>query len=101
MKRGHVPQISISDDSHHVTEAIGDMYGNMEFESRPLSIVGSPLNDQYQHPGDQYESKKSSKSRPSVSRTQYNERGSSFSGERRIQTSRNSSYGHDNGSSSP
>lgn len=27
-KRGHAPQISISDSNHHVTEAIGGMYGS-------------------------------------------------------------------------
>ncbi|KAL8681805.1 MAG: hypothetical protein Q9186_002120 [Xanthomendoza sp. 1 TL-2023] len=36
----HAPQISISDDNYHVTEAIGDYYG--ERESRPLSFVASP-----------------------------------------------------------
>ncbi|KAL9128517.1 MAG: hypothetical protein Q9217_002813 [Psora testacea] len=43
-KRGHVPQLSISDDNHHVTEAIGDMYGDHHYskrESRPLSFVSS------------------------------------------------------------
>ncbi|KAL8715882.1 MAG: hypothetical protein Q9220_000549 [cf. Caloplaca sp. 1 TL-2023] len=32
----HAPQISISDDNYHVTEAIGDYYGKRE--SRPLSF---------------------------------------------------------------
>ncbi|KAL8804865.1 MAG: hypothetical protein Q9223_005546 [Gallowayella weberi] len=36
----HAPQISISDDNYHVTEAIGDYYGKRE--SRPLSFVASP-----------------------------------------------------------
>ncbi|KAI4088452.1 MAG: hypothetical protein L6R37_008206 [Teloschistes peruensis] len=36
----HTPQISISDDNYHVTEAIGDYYGKRE--SRPLSFVTSP-----------------------------------------------------------
>lgn len=36
----HAPQISISDDNYHVTEAIGDYYGKRE--SRPLSFVSSP-----------------------------------------------------------
>lgn len=35
----HVPQISISDDNYHVTEAIGDYYGKRE--SRPLSFIPS------------------------------------------------------------
>lgn len=44
-RRGHVPQLSISDDNHHVTEAIGDLYGehhNGRPDSRSLSFV--PLN---------------------------------------------------------
>ncbi|KAJ4376397.1 hypothetical protein N0V83_001680 [Neocucurbitaria cava] len=54
MRRGHVPQISISDDSHHVTEAIGDMYGgdsdteSSKRTSRPLSFVPSPGGDSIQ-----------------------------------------------------
>ena len=39
-----MPQLSISDDNHHVTEAIGDMYGDHSYnkrESRPLSFVSS------------------------------------------------------------
>jgi len=43
-RRGHVPQLSISDDNHHVTEAIGDMYGDHQYgkrDSRPLSFVPS------------------------------------------------------------
>ncbi|KAL8959568.1 MAG: hypothetical protein Q9193_003598, partial [Seirophora villosa] len=36
----HAPQISISDDNYHVTEAIGDYYGKRE--SRPLSFIPSP-----------------------------------------------------------
>ncbi|KAL9000733.1 MAG: hypothetical protein Q9169_000769 [Polycauliona sp. 2 TL-2023] len=35
----HAPQISISDDNYHVTEAIGDYYGKRE--SRPLSFNAS------------------------------------------------------------
>ena len=43
-KRGHVPQLSINDDNHHVTEAIGDMYGDHHYnkrDARPLSFVSS------------------------------------------------------------
>ena len=39
-----MPQLSISDDNHHVTEAIGDMYGDHQYgkrDSRPLSFVPS------------------------------------------------------------
>ncbi|KAI4211203.1 MAG: hypothetical protein LQ351_006001 [Letrouitia transgressa] len=35
----HAPQISISDDNYHVTEAIGDYYGKRD--SRPLSFLPS------------------------------------------------------------
>jgi hypothetical protein len=54
MRRGHVPQISISDDNHHVTEAIGDLYGgdsdteSSKRSSRPLSFVPSPNGDSIQ-----------------------------------------------------
>lgn len=49
-RRGHAPQLSISDDSHHVTEAIGDMYGDDHYaaakrNSRPLSFISNPLGD--------------------------------------------------------
>ncbi|KAI9711878.1 MAG: hypothetical protein M1828_001789 [Chrysothrix sp. TS-e1954] len=43
-RRRHNPQLSISDDNHHVTEAIGDMYGDSESiksEGRPMSFVSS------------------------------------------------------------
>ncbi|KAK4549517.1 hypothetical protein LTR36_006514 [Oleoguttula mirabilis] len=46
-QKGHVPHISISDDSHHVTEAIGSYYGdeqapNVKGDERPLSYMHSP-----------------------------------------------------------
>ncbi|CZT46005.1 related to SNF5-component of SWI/SNF transcription activator complex [Rhynchosporium secalis] len=53
-RRGHAPQISISDSSHHVTEAIGDMYGDDDYskrDSRPLSFVASPLHDSIESSG--------------------------------------------------
>ena len=54
MRRGHAPQISISDDNHHVTEAIGDLYGGdsdseaPRRSSRPLSFLPSPNGDSIQ-----------------------------------------------------
>ncbi|KAF1912010.1 hypothetical protein BDU57DRAFT_523316 [Ampelomyces quisqualis] len=57
MRRGHVPQISITDDNHHVTEAIGDLYGregDTDFSrrtARPLSFVPSPDGDSIQSCG--------------------------------------------------
>jgi hypothetical protein len=53
-RRGHAPQISISDESHHVTEAIGDLYGgDSDTDSnrrslRPLSFIPSPNGDSIQ-----------------------------------------------------
>lgn len=50
-RRGHAPQISISDTNHHVTEAIGDLYGgdsdneSSRRSSRPLSFLPSPQGD--------------------------------------------------------
>ncbi|KAL4911487.1 hypothetical protein BDW74DRAFT_8692 [Aspergillus multicolor] len=46
-RRGHVPQLSISDPSHHVTEAIGHMYEDDydKRESRRLSYITSPLSE--------------------------------------------------------
>ncbi|KAK5123632.1 hypothetical protein LTR85_002670 [Meristemomyces frigidus] len=47
-QKGHVPHISISDDSHHVTEAIGSYYGDeqapnaVKRDDRPLSYMHSP-----------------------------------------------------------
>jgi Activator of mitotic machinery Cdc14 phosphatase activation C-term len=40
--RGHIPQLSISDDNHHVTEAIGGMYDDDEEHDSRRSL--SPLN---------------------------------------------------------
>lgn len=44
-RRGHASQLSISDPSHHVTEAIGTMYGDDEDsgaeDNRPLSFIAS------------------------------------------------------------
>ncbi|PLB55459.1 hypothetical protein P170DRAFT_470873 [Aspergillus steynii IBT 23096] len=46
-RRGHVPHLSISDPSHHVTEAIGHMYEDDydKRESKRLSYLPSPLTD--------------------------------------------------------
>jgi len=45
-RRGHGSQLSISDPSHHVTEAIGTMYGDDDDsgaeDGRPLSFLGTP-----------------------------------------------------------
>lgn len=47
-RRGHGPHLSISDPSHHVTEAIGHMYDDDEYDkrdSRRLSYISSPLGE--------------------------------------------------------
>lgn len=54
-RRGHASQLSISDPSHHVTEAIGTMYGDDDDsgaeDNRPLSFLGTPYNgDQLEKP---------------------------------------------------
>ncbi|TWU75022.1 hypothetical protein ED733_006216 [Metarhizium rileyi] len=55
-RRGHGSQLSISDPSHHVTEAIGTLYGEeddsgSETGGRPLSFIdGSSYHEQIQRP---------------------------------------------------
>ena len=50
-RRGHTNQLSISDPSHHVTEAIGTLYGDEDdyaASDRPLSFLTSPYQDDSQ-----------------------------------------------------
>ncbi|KEY64102.1 hypothetical protein S7711_07451 [Stachybotrys chartarum IBT 7711] len=51
-RRGHSNQLSISDPSHHVTEAIGTLYGDDDDSGsesgRPLSFIGGSYQDQIQ-----------------------------------------------------
>ncbi|KND88599.1 Protein zds1 [Tolypocladium ophioglossoides CBS 100239] len=54
-RRGHASQLSISDPSHHVTEAIGTLYGDVDDSGseggRPLSFIdGSSYHEQIQRP---------------------------------------------------
>ncbi|KAJ5595150.1 uncharacterized protein N7459_001358 [Penicillium hispanicum] len=46
-RRGHAPNLSISDPSHHVTEAIGHMYDDDYDRNDPrrLSYISSPLGE--------------------------------------------------------
>ncbi|KAK7561889.1 hypothetical protein IWX47DRAFT_238058 [Phyllosticta citricarpa] len=56
-RRGHAPQLSITDDNHHITEAIGDMYGENDFsrrDSRPLSFISSPTNESFNSSTDSF-----------------------------------------------
>ncbi|KAG7142180.1 hypothetical protein HYQ46_007674 [Verticillium longisporum] len=44
-RRGHASQLSISDPSHHVTEAIGTLYGDEDDyanDHRPMSFIHQP-----------------------------------------------------------
>ncbi|KAI9771384.1 MAG: hypothetical protein M1839_002807 [Geoglossum umbratile] len=103
-KRGHAPQLSITDDNHHVTEAIGDMYGNMDFDSRPQSVVGSPLNDQHgQSANSHHDIQKPPASRPPLSQTLSNDRVPPNVNGQKAHSKRSSSYGHghENGPMSP
>ncbi|KAL7932595.1 hypothetical protein V8C35DRAFT_306158 [Trichoderma chlorosporum] len=49
-RRGHSSQLSISDPSHHVTEAIGNLYDEDDDQSsetsRPLSFVAGPIHQE-------------------------------------------------------
>ena len=82
-KRGHAPQISISDVNHHVTEAIGGMYGSDDEEysspsklkdPRPLSFMGSPKEAYESSSNSYFDTKRSSPPRTPLGRTISNER---------------------------
>ncbi|KAG9243046.1 hypothetical protein BJ878DRAFT_481459 [Calycina marina] len=61
-RRGHIAQLSISDTNHHVTEAIGDMYGDDDeylkrdsvATNRPLSFITSPTHESPTEEGKTY-----------------------------------------------
>ncbi|GAB7355321.1 hypothetical protein MBLNU459_g5853t2 [Dothideomycetes sp. NU459] len=80
--RKHAPQISISDDNHHVTEAIGGMYGSDDEDynisrrnSRPLSFITSPVEsfDVGSSPN-YFDTKRASPPRTPLAKTLSNER---------------------------
>ncbi|EGX95711.1 telomere silencing protein Zds1 [Cordyceps militaris CM01] len=48
VKRGHTTQLSISDPSHHVTEAIGTLYGDEDDSAQETGRPLSYINDGYQ-----------------------------------------------------
>ena len=81
-----MPQLSISDDNHHVTEAIGDLYGEHNYnkrDSRPLSFVSSPAAPVNTSPLSPTSSRQPSRSgRPSRSHGQRNPLGRTDSNER-------------------
>ncbi|MCJ1397480.1 hypothetical protein MMC11_000673 [Xylographa trunciseda] len=107
-RRGHVPQISISDDNHHVTEAIGTLYDDAYYtkrDSRPLSFLPSPLNDGFQSPATQPAPIASSMAfgpRKSLRRTTSSERSPTHANANGLGIGgRTNSFGHDNGPKSP
>ncbi|OIW25280.1 hypothetical protein CONLIGDRAFT_87184 [Coniochaeta ligniaria NRRL 30616] len=58
-RRGHAAQLSISDPSHHVTEAIGTLYGDdddgySDSEGRPVSFAAQPYDAQQRQGDKQY-----------------------------------------------
>ena len=81
-KRGHGSELSISDDSHHITEAIGDMYGDRDRggkrENRPLSWVKSPSAETFDQSGNsRHENSRPSptaSTRPPLAPTESNDR---------------------------
>lgn len=113
-RRGHAPQISISDSNHHVTEAIGDMYGREEYtpqqskQSRPLSFMPSPLGEQIDTNTSYFDNARTSSRTPLTRTTSNEQRRPMFSNERRLMNAegppmpngaRSPSYG--NGGSPP
>lgn len=104
-RRGHQPQISISDDSHHVTEAIGDMYGDEEdFSSnskrsfRPLSFMPAPHGDRVDTANNPFLNRASPQRAP-LSRTGSNERVPVAVNGAPKMPPRSPSYGQENGPS--
>jgi hypothetical protein len=110
-QRGHAPQISISDDNHHVTDAIGSMYGDEEDyqeerqqqpqrpkPSRPLSFAPSPLGDTIQPNNALSIDPRSYNARPGVLRTPSHEKRGPILGQR---GSPNSYYGAQSSTSPP
>ncbi|ESZ95088.1 hypothetical protein SBOR_4543 [Sclerotinia borealis F-4128] len=69
-RRGHDARISINDPNHHVTEAIGDMYGDDDYskhDSRPLSFMPSSSNESAEETTNSYhDSNNSIRPRPSL-----------------------------------
>ncbi|KAL9121225.1 MAG: hypothetical protein Q9187_002220 [Circinaria calcarea] len=110
VKRGHAPQISISDDNHHVTEAIGDMYGDHHYGdsgARPLSFLPSPRSNGFEHTGQTQQNSYSEPpqafvARAPLSRTISNERTSPVAmGQDYLRRMRSNSIGRDTGALSP
>jgi hypothetical protein len=74
----HGAQLSISDSNHHVTEAIGDMYGDdddWKRESRPLSFIPNSLSDSPESDDAYFSNSSWSNTRPAPSRPHLNMNG--------------------------
>ena len=88
-RRGHHAQISISDSNHHVTEAIGDMYGDDEYappqpkQARPLSFMPSPLGEQIDTNPTAFDNSRGSPRTPLARTTSNEQRRPMFPPERR------------------
>lgn len=110
MKRGHAAQLSISDDNHHVTEAIGDLYGDYHYgrrDPRPLSFLGSSLKDggEAQQPRSPYTSYNDGSRSPAIqsplNRGMSYERAPPQVNGETMMAPRSNSFGHENGPMSP
>ena len=102
--RGHAAQISISDDNHHVTEAIGDLYGDHygRRESRPLSFLPSLNNDGFPQPARNAKMDSGTTSaQPGLTKTTSNERAPHINGQSYTSPDRKHSFGQGSLSLSP
>lgn len=112
-RKGHVPHISISDDDHHVTEAIGSYYdaeptSPLNSESRPYSFVSSP-SEAYmdktaktnRRNGSYFDMKRADQQRAPLGRAASNEKVPSQTENGTASPKRMSSMGSENGNSSP
>lgn len=108
--RGHIPQLSISDDAHHVTEAIGGMYDDDEEhdnhrDSRPLNYESPTTNGgpgKYQ-PLPERSSARGSLNRKQVPRRKISNAGlqQDVNGQNRPTFGRAGSWEQENGHTSP
>ena len=104
-RRGHTAQISISDDNHHVTEAIGDLYGDnlWKRDSRPLSFLPSLNNDGFPQAAKNTQNMeaRTTPARPGLAKTNSNERVPHTNGQSLTPRDRKHSFNHGNISLSP
>jgi hypothetical protein len=108
--RGHIPQLSITDDTHHVTEAIGGMYDDEEEhegrrESRSVNYTPPITNG---GPNTRHDVPERSSARGSLNRKQLPQRNMSNGGtsqdaitQRRPSMGRPGSWERDSGQASP